>query len=251
MLLKVSSKNLTNQQGHNFTISYNNFVIPYEKNYEIALVQYSMPYSWHNISSKYNNNILTYTTNNGSSYQTLTISNGNFSVEELQDYISAQLGNNSIFFQANFNTGRVELVLDPNFGVDFSAANSFRTILGFNSSIVLNSTASPTTNSATNNADINRGIEAISIHTDLVDPKNSLLNDKFSSSCFSFVPKTAPNTILAENISNPIYVGVSIHGQVNNISFSIRDNLGNLVDLEGESVTLTFHIREHLEVLHN
>ena len=251
MLLKVSSKTLVGQDKHNFSIDYNNITLPYEKDYEIALVQYSMPYSWHNLSSKYNNNVFSYSTNGGGSYTNITIPNGNYSIEELNDYIVSTLGNSNIVIQANFNTGRVELVLANNHGVDFSVANSFRGLLGFDSAVVVNTSGVTTTTSATNPADINRGIEAISIHTNLVDAKNSLLNEKFSTSIFSFVPKTGPQSILAENIPNPIYVGVSLHGPLGRIQYSVRDNLGNIVDLEGESITLTFHLREHQEVLHN
>lgn len=251
MLLKVSSKTLVGQDKHNFSIDYNNITLPYEKDYEIALVQYSMPYSWHNLSSKYNNNVFSYSTNGGGSYTNITIPNGNYSIEELNDYIAATLGNTNIVIQANFNTGRVEVVLANNHGIDFSVANSFRGLLGFDSALIVNTSGATATTSATNPADINRGIEAISIHSDLVDAKNSLLNEKFSTSIFSFVPKTSPQSILAENVPNPIYVGVSIHGPLGRIQFSVRDNLGNIIDLEGESITLTFHLREHQEVLHN
>lgn len=255
MLIKVSSKNLP--ITHDFSITYNNFQLPYDKDYEIALVQYSMPYSWHNVNSIYNNNQITITVVGGAS-TTYTFPNGNYSVEELNDYLVGVRGDNSVNIQANYTTGRVEVVMDNNIRVETSdnpATNPnpvINSILGFSYNVVIeNTTGVRATFSAQNNADINRGIDAISIHCDLVDAKNSLLNDKYSTSVFSFVPKTAPQSILAENISNPIYVGISTHGQINNVNYSIRDNLGNLLDLQGESATLTFHLREHQEILHN
>jgi len=255
MLIKVSSKGLP--ETHNFIINYNNFQLPYDKNYELALVQYSMPYSWHNVNTIYNNNQITITVVGGAS-TTYTFPNGNYSVEELNDYLVGERGNNSVNIQANYTTGRVEVVLDNNLKIETSdnpVTNPnpvINSILGFSYNVVIqNITGSRATLTAQNPADINRGVDAVSVHCDLVDAKNSLLNDKFSTSVFSFVPKTLPQSVLAENISNPIYVGISSHGQIHSVNYSIRDNLGNLLDLQGESATLTFHLREHQEILHN
>jgi hypothetical protein len=255
MLIKVSSKGLPDT--HNFIINYNNFQLPYDKNYEIALVQYSMPYSWHNVNAIYNNNQITITVVGGAS-TTYTFPNGNYSIEELNDYLVGERGDNSVNIQANYTTGRVEFVLDNNLKIETSdnpAINPnpiVNTILGFSyNEFIQNITGVRSTISAQNNADLNRGVDAVSVHCDLVDAKNSLLNDKYSTSVFSFVPKTLPQSVLAENISNPIYVGISSHGQIHSVQYSIRDNRGNLLDLQGESVTLTFHMREHQEILHN
>ena len=255
MLIKVSSKN--QPTTHDFRISYNNFQLPYDKNYEIALVQYSMPYSWHNVNAIYNNNQITITIIGGDT-TTYTFPNGNYSVEELNDYLVGERGDNSVNIQANYTTGRVEFVLDNNLKIETSdnpAINPnpiVNTILGFSyNEFIQNITGVRSTISAQNNADLNRGVDAVSVHCDLVDSKNSLLNDKYSTSVFSFVPKTLPQSVLAENISHPIYIGISSHGQIHSVQYSIRDNLGNLLNLQGESVTLTFHMREHQEILHN
>ena len=55
--------------------------------HELAVDRLSMTYSWHNISITYNNNVVRYSPDNGSSWETITFEDGMYSYEDINDYI--------------------------------------------------------------------------------------------------------------------------------------------------------------------
>ena len=57
-----------------------------DKKHELALDRLSMTYSWYNIRSDYDNNKIKYT-HDGSTWQTITFTDGMYSYSDINDYI--------------------------------------------------------------------------------------------------------------------------------------------------------------------
>ena len=70
-----------------FTIKFNPPLKPDpELKHELALDRLSMTYSWYNIRSDYKNNKIKYT-HDGSTWQTITFTDGMYSYSDINDYI--------------------------------------------------------------------------------------------------------------------------------------------------------------------
>ena len=54
--------------------------------YEIALDKVTMTYSWHNISDQYQNNQIKHSTDGGTSWETVTFTDGMYTYSDLNDY---------------------------------------------------------------------------------------------------------------------------------------------------------------------
>jgi len=243
LLVNISTSSLDNiTDTHNFSVNFSNLEFNRDKEYQIALLNYSMWYSWYNISTDLGNNKFYYY--NGTTNRSITLPDGQYGISDLNSYIKAQitlLGDNqdNITITGNYNTLKVDIVVVGTYTVTFGA-NSLYIILGFNNAQVLTAgtTASP------NQPNVTNGVDALNINTSLIDSNSNLLNDNHSTCIYQFVPQSGPGSNLNERISYPIYLPLNAHGNIYNVQFSISDQNGNILDLNGEHVSLSFHIKE-------
>ena len=55
--------------------------------HELAVDRLSMTYSWHNVSTTYKNNVVRYSPDSGTSWETITFEDGMYSYEDINDYV--------------------------------------------------------------------------------------------------------------------------------------------------------------------
>ena len=244
LLVNISTSSLENiSQTHNFSVNFSNLEFDRDKKYMISLLNYSLWYSWYNISSGQSNNLFNY--NNGVTGRVITIPDGQYGVSDINSIIKAQMtllgdDQDAISITGNFNTLKVDITIVGAYTVSFSgAANDLSTILGFTEGAY-----SAGVNSSQNQVNITNSIDAININTSLIDSNSNLLNDNHSNCIYQFVPQSGPGSNLSERISYPIYLPLNSHGNIYNVQFSITDQAGNILDLNGEQVSLSFHIKE-------
>ena len=140
----------------------------------IALESISLSYTWNNIdSTKFNNNTMRYSADNGTTFKTITFPNGNYTYSDISNYISNYLESQNdsktgiqLYYVSILKETFIEL--EENFRVDFRPNTAFAKLIGFSSSsaIITTSSYSPDTPDITNSTD------KIIIHC-------SLLNDTF------------------------------------------------------------------------
>ena len=245
LLVNISTSSLQNiSQTHNFSVNFSNLEFDRDKKYQIALLNYSLWYSWYNISNALNNNKFNY--NNGVTGRELTIPDGQYGIADLNSNIKAQMtllgdDQDAITITGNYNTLKVDITIVGAYNVAFAGAggDDLSTILGFTEGAY-----SAGVNSSQLQANITNGVDALNINTSLIDSNSNLLNDNHSSCIHSFVPQSGPGSNLSERISYPIYLPLNSHGNIYNVQFSITDQAGNILDLNGEQVSLSFHIKE-------
>ena len=243
ILLNITSGgNDINGSSHDFNINFSNLGLIHDANtkHEIALISYSLWYSWYNVSVALANNLFKYY--NGTTNRTLTIPNGQYGVSDLNSLIkNLILGQgddpDAITISGNYNTLKVDIIITGSYTVTFDGTGLDR-LLGFNSG-----TLTAGTSSSDVQPDITNGIDAVQIHTSLISPKSNLINNTQSTCLHQFTPQSGPGSNLSATIAYPIYLPMSNSGNVHFSSFSIKDNLGRTLDLNGEQTSFVFHIR--------
>jgi len=247
ILLNISSLALGVEKTHNFIYRSPYLNLDPNKNYSIALLSYSMWNAYYNVLDGINNNIRY--TFNGVNFD-LVIPAGSYGINAINDWLTSRLIDNGhsgtgITIVGNLNTLRVDIVLEPDFNFDFlTINNNLRFLFGYDAVVLANNGATNVTYSGNRAANLSNGVDALSINCSVVDSRYNITNNSQSTSLHLFTPNAPAGSNLSSTIPYPVYLPLSVNGVINNIQFSVRDQSGNLVDLNGENVTLSMNIRE-------
>ena len=122
--------------SHDFIVSFHP-QINLNKNwkYYICLDTLNMSYSWHNVTSEYNNNSFKYSSDGGNSFESITLKNGIYSYEDLSAEISDALsaaGKSPTGIQISFNKTMLKAFVmpEPDYQLELITGN-FRRLIGF------------------------------------------------------------------------------------------------------------------------
>lgn len=245
-LINISTTDLANvNDTHNFTYRTSLLNLDINREYEIALLSFSIWYAWFNITEA--NNKVRYLVS-GVPF-IITLDNGNYGINDISSAIHAKLIENGhsatgITLYGNYTTLRVDLTLEPNYDIDFSFPNSINNLLGFNSQLFENNTANDLVYKAESAANITNSIDMLTICVDVLDVKYNQTNNRTSTVIHSFIPTSGPGSNLSAVLPSPVYLKLNSSGPVNTMQISIRDQSQRLVDLNGENVSLSLLIKE-------
>jgi hypothetical protein len=247
-LLNISSddRDSTSDPTNNFTISFSPpMVIP--QNWEIALQQLNVWYSWFNISPQYNNQTFRYSTNSGGTFKTITITAGLYTLQDINNYIQAQMlangdYNNStnppsfyVTLSADYNTFKCLITItNATYQVDLTQGNLY-SLLGFTPIIVT------TTQEGANIVNITNGIDKIYAHCDIVT--GSYSGGSASDVIYAFQANSAPSSLMEFTPFKLIYLPISVANYLYKMRLYLTDQDGNNLDLNGESINYTLHLR--------
>ena len=247
ILLNINTHSLNVEKTHDFNIRFDSLTLDHTKDYHIALLSYNVPYSWYNISAAQSNNVFRFSIDAGNTFTSVLIPDGNYGVQDLNLELQQLVVNNGgatdqFSFAADYNTLRVDLLFyNLLYHIDFSVPNTFREILGFNSQVYIGAIL---LHRAENGANITNNIDSISINNSIVSPANILLNNKQSTSLFHITDYgSGPGSYLTSQVAYPIYLPINIAGNIHDINISIRNQDDQIVNLNGENITLSFHIK--------
>ena len=243
----IDTSTLGNVVTHNFSVPMENQLgFHRDHNYEMALLRYDIYNSINNISAENLNNEIKIDPATGS-FTTITITDGVYSISELNTAIKSKI--NDLGYDANnfsiigdYNILKVLLNLGAGWRVDFSG-NSLYKILGFNQIIYDHNLG--VANVAPNKADISNGINALSVNCSLIDTRYNMANANKNDSLYILPIDSQSGGLLSSVIQNPIYKRM-IHGDyLHSIDIRIcSQDCRTIVNLHGEDVSLTLHIRE-------
>ena len=258
MLIKLDSS-LTSQQAHNFEVAYNNFELQKNTDYELALVSSQFFYSFFNISQANNNNNLRwgYSTNGGTSFTNvdITFEDGIYSISQINTKLQQSLQANNFFtttdgvksypivISPNFSTLKVQLVFSQSmiagttFRVDFTTANSLKSLLGF-TSVVAN-----TSQSSANVADITAGVINLTIHCSIIS--GSYSNESSGDVIFSAQPNAGAGSLIEFQPSERVYLPLNVKNNIQRIRMRLTDQLDRPVILNDPTgISYLLHLRE-------
>ena len=237
MILTVDTSTLSSK-SQDTTVNYAP-ALTFTEQQEICLLSCNLWYSWCNISTAFNNNEVAYY--NGDVWIIITMMNGLYNIDQISTYIKNVMtgaGDDpaNINLVGNYSTLRCDLFLLNGYRLDLSRGN-FHKILGFDSGIYTTTITSQT------NVNITYDITSINFHNSVVDTSYSYANSFNDDIIYGgYSPTSSPGSLLSINPPNLIYLPLNSNS-IANMRLRITDQSGNLLDLNGESVSYTFHIR--------
>ena len=111
-----------------------------EMKHELAMDRLTMIYSWHNINEQYGKKKIIYSPNKGKIWTEIEFHNGNYSYNDINNYIQESLkenghDKNGIKITFILSTYKVVIELKDNYWVD-QRGSEFNKLLGFDKNIV-------------------------------------------------------------------------------------------------------------------
>ena len=137
----------------------------------------------------------------------------------------------------NFNTNKVRIELANGYTVDFSQANTIRTLLGFDSIVV------STDQEGNSIASVNT-VEKVLIHTSLVN--STYLGSSVSDVIGEHILDKPPGSQLQEKPAPLIWIPMSenISRDIDHIRVYYTDQNNDPINFVGESTTVQLYIRK-------
>lgn len=221
-----------------------NFYPPIELDsldYEIALMDIETYYSIPNIDAK--NNQFSYFNSHSRARQTITVDTGTYDIPNLNIDLNQQLpilDRNKITFAIVPSTLHCSMTLQPAYWVDFSYANTFNKLLGFDAKMYENQSNTKRIYVSENLVDI-MPINSVYVNCDLIN--NSYVNGKHSTAIYSFFPNVAPGAKIVEKAINLVFLPIN-RTIISSVTVWLSDQDGNRINFRGENISMRFYLRK-------
>lgn len=198
--------------------------------YEIGLIHGLIPYSWKNISASKGNNTFTF------GGVPKVIEDGTYDLDSLLEIVQELTGSAAIDFIPRRHTGFVKVA---NGSASDLVLQSIAPVLGFPNPTTILAGANAT---SPNRADFSGGIKEIELHCNLVDRRYTRHQGRTSDILKSIIVESEPlgHIEVARDIH---YVPMTHLETLNIITVEIKDQIGNVVDLNGGSAEFIINIR--------
>ena len=232
---------------HNFLVKFNPplKLDPQFKHF-LALDRLSMTYSWHNIRSSYGNNKIKYT-HDGTTWQTITFSDGMYSYSDINDYIHQYMEqknhyttdakgvkNYSINLSFILSTYRILIEIEGSYQLDLRGTD-FGDLIGFEKKLVTK------TEYGTRLPNITKSIDSLNINCSAI--KDSVLNG-VNTNTIAVIPtdnltRSFPFTFEPKRT---LYCPVSSN-TISEMHITVNDSLGQPIYLNGIDWFMTLLLR--------
>ena len=175
----------------------------------------------------------------GHDEQVIVIPEGAYEIEDLEHYISKQLKavDPGIVFKLVPNVNTLKCELKCTMPINFGPDDSIGRLLGFGKDEILQPDKTHQSDKSVNIMSVN----TIQIVCNIVS--GGYINNEPNHTIFHFSPNLPPGYKIVIHPSNVIYLPVNIQ-TINNITLSIRDQCGRLVNFRGETITIGLHLKK-------
>ena len=235
-----SEDGVQGSSGSDFTVRFEAPIKLNSLGWKVGVVRLQTWYSTHNISSDTGNHVFTYSVDSGSSWKTITIPDGNYSAQELNDFIQKEMRDAGdydsvndeyyITLEPNFSTNKIKIFIsNATYRVDLSASNNPSTLLGFTEKVVTSTETGSTI------ADFSGGINSWLLHCDLTSA--SFLNGKSSDTLLTFTPNVPSQASLDVEPRNITFAQVNKE-IISSIRIRLTDENDVTLDLNGEETVV-------------
>lgn len=210
-----------------------------DRNWEAALLDFTTYNSIPNITENVNNMLHYYTGKNDkgqfSPMLGVKLQTGSYEIDDINDELRRQLGDENIELKANNNLLRVEL--KSKFFIDFSQPHSIGSLIGFpiSSGILL-------PNRSYVGRDVANIIKVNTINITCNIIQGSYKDGRNEHIIHTFYPTVPPGFKIIEKPHNLTYLPLSVIN-ISDIELNVTDQDGNLVDFRGEVISVRLHIR--------
>ena len=206
-------------------------------NYEMALCSLETYYSFPNIDAS--NNSLKVSLNKGVSWTLIRIPIGCYEIEAINAEVKRLIvkaggKKDDVTIAPNENTLQCILILKSNIEIDFNEDNSLRSVLGFEAKKY--KTGRHESEKVVNIMRVN----SIMVHCNIIGA--SRLNGQQRPIIYSFFPNVGPGEKIVTRPKNLIYLPITL-SVISQMTCWLTDQEDKLINLRGEELTITFHIK--------
>ena len=208
--------------------------------YEMALCRLETYYSFPNIDAT--NNTVNVSRDNGSNWMTITIPTGCYEIKAINNVIQRfikKAGGKADVINLSPNPNTLKCVLNikeeaSGYEVDFNVNNSLRSVLGFNAKRYKSGR-----HESENLVNI-MNVNSILVHSNVVGA--SRVNGIEAPIIYTFFPNVAPGEKIVSTPLHLIYLPLMLN-TISHMTCWVTDQNGRDLDLRGEELTITFHIK--------
>ena len=240
MLSSYSVKNQGNNKPEDFTTNFTRpIILDNNKQYVIGLNRViNMSFTWFNINAGYNNQLIKYSSDNGSTFNNITLPAGVWNYTDFNTYIKniTKVGDTyPITLEFDTTTFRVTVTLAENYQLDLRASN-FNDLIGFDKKILASGThIGPRLPNLSQDTDI------LNIHCDLTN--DSLVDGKDTDIIYSF-----STSVLQPSYSFTLEPRRVTFNPINKITISsirmwVTDGKRRLLDLNGADTSFSLILK--------
>ena len=213
--------------------------------YEMALYRLETYFSFPNITSS--NNCIRISIDSGKKWFDLKIPIGCYGINGINEALQRLFPNEKnnekvkspyVVLSGNKNTLRcvLEIMKDSTI-VDFDIENSIRSVLGFDAKKYKGGSKRY---ESENNVNI-LSVNSIFVNCDVIG--SSRLKGMFAPVIYNFFPNVSPGEKIVCQPKHIIYVPLTM-STISSMTVWVTDERNSLLDLRGEKLTLTFHVRK-------
>ena len=252
LTINTSQIDKTRYSASDFTIFLSPPIRLGSLNYSVKCTKLTAWYSSFNISSALKNNKFYYSADNGMTWETATIEDGNYTIPDLDTYIKREIMYPNGDFGPNPDTGksginddpeyfihlepryaqnRVRInITDADYRVSFTQPDNLATFLGFYEVEVTSTTT------GTKVPEVSNGIDSWVLHCSLVGKGYS--NGNSDDILLTFTPNVPPQANFTIEPINPPACQIS-EQVISQIRFKLTDQTGlQVIDLQGEDIVI-------------
>ena len=247
VLSSHSVKNEGKNKPSDFTIRYNRTIqLDPNKKYEIGLHRIiSMSFTWFNINSNLKNQLIKYSSDNGSTWKDINFPPGTWNYVDFNDHIKEKtktgtLNNPSYPITLEFDntTYKTVITLATNYQLDLRPSN-FNDLIGFNKQIL-----TKTENIGDYTPNLSQDTEILNIHCDLIS--ESLVDGDETDILYSFgtndlTPSFGFTKQVYQTQFNPVNKNM-----INSIRIYVTDGKRRIIDLNNADTAFSLILREKI-----
>ena len=244
VLSSYSVKGQGNNTPQDFTIKFNKpIILDRNSEYTVGLNRIvNMSFTWFNVNPSYGNQLIKYSSDNGSTFENITFPKGVWSYTDFDTYIkniTKTKKNNKdhypITLEFNETTFRVTVTLDQNYQLDLTASN-FNELIGFNK-VVLKSES----NTGPNVPNLSQDTDILNIHCDLIN--DSLVDGQDTDIIYSFSTSVLRPSYSFTIEPRRVTYNPTNKNSISSIRMYITDGKRRLVDLNGADTSFSLLLK--------
>ena len=245
VLSSYSVKNQGNNKPENFITRFSRpIVLDSNYEYEIGLNRIiNMSFTWFNVNPDYGNQLIKYSSDNGSKFNNITFPQGVWNYTDFNEYIKeiTKTGDNDdpvypITLEFDSTTFRVTIELGNNYQIDLSQSN-FNELVGFDKKILKDAV-----NIGQRVPNLSQDTDILNVHCDLVN--SSLVDGDESDIIYTFSTSVLrPSYSFTLEPRRVTYNPVNKQ-QISSITIYITDGKKRLINLNGADTSFSLILRK-------
>lgn len=168
--------------------------------------------------------------------QEIVIEEGSYEITDIESYILKKI-DKSVNFKLKANTKTLKVEISCNVPIDFTKDNTIASLLGFKSQIL---------EPGTHSSDKPEGVSILKVNSILVEcsiARGSYQNGRETHLIYEFFPLVDVGYKIVQVQSNILYLPLNVQ-RINNITVTLKDQDGNLVNFRNEVITVRLHVRK-------